>query len=230
MTPTIPFMQVQPPPPAAAGGGTPRTLYWRSTQSTVVSAATAVRSLNQTVGAGQMSSGVKLGASTTGASIVVTPGAVGQTTPTLVTAIANKGWIYDTAGATTTGTYAAGSWTFNVQVHESSVTTPTQKCAVTLWKVTATTTAVTSVQSIGRYVSADYTAANNSNLGVRVTWTGALPAITIGAGEYIYMQVDISQTAAGGAASTAQAVHDSETGPSTTASAVFGSIVTSAFA
>ena len=95
----------------------------------------------------------------------------------------SQGWIFDGSAV---GSYAAGNWVITVADLNSSAT-GTQSMQGQLWVVTATTTAVTSVNAFtGVLSSASFTPATTITTQ---TLTFSAPQITLTANQYIYLEL-----------------------------------------
>lgn len=174
-----------------------QTLYVRSSNSAVVTGTLSVELLSTTAGTvANPIQNVK-----NGKLIQVTqfiPTVIGNVSSKSTSSVpTSQGWIFDGSAA---GSYAAGNWVITVADLNSSAT-GTQSMQGQLWVVTATTTAVTSVNAFtGVLSSASFTPATTITTQ---TLTFSAPQITLTANQYIYLELYLNQTVA--AATTAAA-------------------------
>jgi len=195
-----------------------KTLYFRSTQSTVVSDTATVKQLLETAGtADNTGTTIKHGKNADTWQFI--PGTSGNTTTYTIPSTPNsKGWIWDESSP---GDFASNQWTIDVDIIDTSAT-GTAVIKAQVWKVTATTTAVTSVTNLS--VILETAGFTPPTAQTRKTLTFNPGAFSLAANEYIYAEVYLQMTAAGGAATGAMTkVLDS---PSAT---LQGRIVTSDF-
>ena len=171
----------------------PQTLYLRTTASTVVTGSTSVEELSSTQGSATNTSSSILTLLLPGTWQFV-PGTTGNLTSyTLAATPDTKGWIFD---GSTPGTYDNGNWTFTFEgLNTTSAGTAVIKAS--LWVVTATTTAVTSTRLVAEGAASP--AFTPSTSATTATVTIASPgAVTLGASQYLYLEVYLDMTSGGG--------------------------------
>lgn len=195
-----------------------KTLYFRSTASTTVSGNTAVDQLLETAGSSNnIGTTIKHGKNINTWQFI--PDTAGNTTTYSIPSTPNSnGWIWDGASP---GGFANAQWTINVDVKDTSAT-GTAVIKAQVWKVTATTTAVTQVTNLsGILSSASFTPSTSES---RKTLTFTPAAFSLDTNEYIYAEVYLQMTAAGGSSTGAMTkILDSSSGT------LQGNIVTSNF-
>lgn len=213
-----------------------KTLFFRVTQSLVVSGTATVKSLSETPGNATHNntgtvhnSNVKNGTNTT-TDMQVVPLQTGVTAAIPTSVPNSKGWIFDTAGSDA-GTYDAGTWQFNVQTQYETTALPDVNVVAVMYVVTATSTAVTKV-SQPIVLSRSATAVDiPTTPGTRISWTATgVPSITLASGEYLYFE--FAYRGVSGGVNNRHYTLISETGPLSGDSGSannYGSIVTPNF-
>jgi hypothetical protein len=195
-----------------------KTLYFRSTASTTVSGNSAVDQLSETAGSSN-NTGTTIKHAKNVNTWQFIPDTSGNTTTYAIPSTPNsKGWIWD---GSLPGSFANAQWTINVDVKDSSAT-GTAVIKAQVWKVTATSTAVTQVTNLsGILSSASFTPSTSES---RKTLTFTPAAFLLDTGEYIYAEVYLQMTVAGGSSTGAMTkILDSSSGT------LQGNIVTSDF-
>ena len=167
------------------------TYYLRGLNSTVVSATATVDQLSATLGT-TASAGTSVKNAKNANNFVLVPGVASSTAVTAIPQAtpSSRGWIFDSSVA---GTYAAGTWTLTAVLTSTSAS-GTADLYVNAWIVTATTTAVTSVAAIASGQTANFTPSLTTTA---YTATFSPGAVTLAAGQYLYIELYLDVTVAG---------------------------------
>lgn len=181
-------------------------LYLRSTQSTVVTGTATCNSLSTTQGTSVFTGTSIKRAKNTGTWQFIPGTANNTTTFTTGTTPNTKGWLFDGAVA---GTYAAGTWTATIETVDTSAS-GTANVKVSVWVVTATTTAVTSVTQLCNAVaSSSYTPSTTKGTH---TVTFSPGTVTLTSGQYLYMEVYFNNTVASSSTTATETIEIDDTG------------------
>jgi hypothetical protein len=195
-----------------------QTLYFRSTASTVVSSNTSVDQLSTTAGTSN-NTGTSIKHAKNANTWQFIPNTANNTTTYAIPGTPNsKGWIFD---GSVPGDYAGAPWTIYVDVKDNYAA-GTAVIKAQVWKVTATTSAVTQVTNLSGIISSASFTPSTSESRETLTFTPA--AFSLTAGQYIYVEVYLTMTA--GSSSTSAAMTDILDSSSGT---LQGEIVTSSF-
>ena len=175
-----------------------QTLYFRSTASAVVSGTATVHQLSTTIG-GSANTNTTIANDKTVAMWQFSPSVAVANGTTWATSTSpdSKGWIFD---AQTPGQYAATAWTINVGIDDTNAS-GTALLEAQVFKVTANSTTVTSVTNLsGLIKSSNIVPLPTSLTKESLTFTPT-STISITAGQYIYVELYLSFTVAGGSSS-----------------------------
>jgi len=186
----------------------PQTLYLRTTQSTVVSGNTNVREMSMTQGSSTDTTSTTINHAKNTGTWQFIPGTAPNTTLyTLSTTPNSKGWIFD---GSTPGTYANANWTFTFEGLNTQKK-GTMEIMVSLWKVTASSTAVTSVTQIAEGAASPSFTPSTSATTATVTISSP-GAVTLAANQYLYLEVYLDVTTAADASSSTESISLNDNG------------------
>jgi|GEM_PF-7065501 len=175
-----------------------QTLYFRSTASAVVSGTATVHQLSTTIG-GSANTATTIANDKTVAIWQFSPSVAVANGTTWATSTSpdSKGWIFD---AQTPGQYAATAWTINVGIDDTNAS-GTAVLGAQVFKVTANSTTVTSVTNLSGLISSSNITNIPSSLTKESLTFTPTSTVSILAGQYIYVELYLSFTVAGGSSS-----------------------------
>ncbi len=181
------FFSLFPKEVSASGA---QTLYFRSTNSAVVSGNANVSLLSTTAGSSTNNS-TYIANGSHAYTWQFVPGTSNSTTYSIPSTPDSVGWIFD---ASSPGTYAGTAWMLNFGIKDSNASgVAVVKAQVFL--VTANTTAVTSVTNLSGIISSAGFTPSTGYQTKSITFTPT--AFSVSAGQYIYVEAYLTMTTAG---------------------------------